>query len=33
MKLGDSVGDAVGNKDGATVAVAIERDGSEEYQI
>lgn len=33
MKLGDSVGDAVGNKDGANVAVVIEKDGREEYQI
>ena len=33
MKLGDSVGDTVGNKDGANVAVVIEKDGREEYQI
>ena len=29
MKLGDSVGDTVGNKDGANVAVVIEKDGRE----
>ena len=29
----DSVGDTVGNKDGGNVAVAIAKDGREEYQI